>query len=40
MKLLNSFVLAIIAFLFLTSDADGQKKQTVTLNARDDVALK
>lgn len=29
MKLLNSFVLVVIAFIFLTGDADGQKKQTV-----------
>lgn len=32
MKLLSSVVLAVIAFLFLTGDADGQKKQTVSSN--------
>lgn len=30
MKLLSSIVLAIIAFLVLTGDANGQKKQTVS----------
>jgi len=29
MKLLNSIVFAIVAFLFLSGDADGQRKQTV-----------
>lgn len=30
MKLLNSIVLAIVAFLFLSGDADGQRKANVS----------
>lgn len=30
MKLLNCIVLAIVAFLCLSGDADGQRKQTVS----------
>lgn len=41
MKLLSSLILAIVAFLFLTGDADGQRKASVSKIdfVYDDVAL-
>jgi hypothetical protein len=38
MRLLNSIILAVIAFLVLSGDADGQRKQSVSIST-DDVAF-